>query len=383
MDETELSGGEPDETGSDGAGPDGTGPDETGPDGAEAGDPGPPPGEAPLGLTHSRAAGAILGAALGDALGLQVEGDETDTVADRHPRGPDYPYKGAFRGFPPCDWTDATDFSVLVMRTLAAYVSGKTERPELDFAKRVVSWEKSGFPELGDAFGVGTESVVVRCLAQHIFASEPFEAARQVKGPKADNGALLRMPPCAFTAAPADWATLFCEVTHADERCLASSLTFAALLNALAHVPAGARIPPAVAAAPVAAGRAAIRDLARQSDFMKRLTETRRLTELRLGERDNRAYTVKTLACAMWALRQLIKTPPARRDATFFKETVRAVAAQGGDAGANAAVAGAVLGAALGIEKLPADWIDALPHGKWLAAEIAAFLTAVAPTWPA
>ena len=83
----------------------------------------------------------------------------------------------------------------------------------------------------------------------------------------------------------------------------------------------------------------------------------------------------------MWAFRQLDKTPASGRDADFFRTTVRAVAAQGGDASANAAVAGAVLGAVLGAASLPEDWLSALPNSKWLAAEVETFLSSAAPTW--
>lgn len=333
-------------------------------------------------LARERAHGAILGAALGDALGLQVEGDDTETVGDRHPGGElDLPYKGAFKGHPPNDWTDATDFTVLVMRALGAYFDSKTEEPASDFAVRAVQWHRTGFAELGDTGGICPEGVVVRAMAHAGFAKDPAEAARAVKGPKADNGALIRTAACAFTAAPSDWATLFCEATHADERCAATTLMLTLLLNALCRIPATAAIPPTTAVDPIAQGRSLLTDGARKTDYMQRLTNTKRLEDLKLGERENRSYTLKTCAVAMWAYRQLVKTPAAKRTADFFKTIVRAVAAQGGDASANAAVAGAVLGAALGGANLPEDWLAALPHGKWLTAEVKTFLTSAAPTW--
>ncbi len=329
----------------------------------------------------SRAFGAFLGGALGDALGLQVEGADAPTIAERHPQGLDYPYRGAFRGHATGDWTDATDSAVLVARSMAAYFGGVTDDPGADFAKRLVRWHKSGFPELGDVAGIGAESVVLRAMAQPGFADAPVDAARAIVGPKADNGALIRATACAFTASPAEWAVAFGETTHADPRALAAASAYALLLNSLAQLPDDADIPPGIIVAPMAFGRGLIKEPARKDDFMARVTGTKALAALELDGRDARSYAVRTLACAVWALRRLIRTPAAQRDAEFFKAAVREVAAAGGDASANAAVAGAVLGAALGLERLPADWLAALPHREWLEQEVGKFLAAAAPTW--
>jgi ADP-ribosylglycohydrolase len=328
-----------------------------------------------------RAAGAFLGGALGDALGLQVEGDDAITISERHPQGLVYPYKGAFRGYASGDWTDATDTAVLVARSMGAYFDGKVDEPVVDFARRLVRWHKGGFPELGDVAGIGPEGVVLRAMAQPGFTEAPAEAARAVIGPKADNGALLRTTACAFTAAPAEWALVFGEATHADPRALAATCTYALLLNQLAQLPAGADVPATIIVQPVAAGRDRLKEPGRKDDFMARLTATKTLAALELDSRDQRSYAVRTLACAVWALRRLIRTPAAQRDAAFFKATVGEAAAAGGDASANAAVVGTVLGAALGAEQLPADWLAALPNHQWLRAEVSTFLASAATTW--
>jgi len=338
-------------------------------------------------LMCDRAYGALLGAALGDALGLQAEGADPATVSDRHPHGVDLPYKGSYRGYAPNDWTDATDCTVLVMRALIAYTGGTTESPDLDFAARLNRWHKSGFPELGDTAGLTPEGVVVRAMSLPGFLCDPSGAARQVRGPRAENGALIRSIPCAFTAEPSLWAALFCEVTHADDRCLATATMFAELLSALSRVPDGEPVAAMIAVGPISAGRGAFvpgsegDPLLRERDYLRHLTNTKDLEGPRLGERDNRSYTVKTASCAIWALRRLASTAPPARDSEFFADVLRQVAAQGGDASANCYVVGAVLGAAMGQKGLPQAWLDALPHREWLVLEIKCFLEAVAPTW--
>jgi len=340
---------------------------------------------------QSRAYGAFLGAAIADAAGHQVEGDDAARVAERCPAGVDLPYRGSYKGYAPCDWSDATDSAVLVMRALGAYFAGKTNDPCRDFAARLAQWRRSGFPELGDTGGLTPESVVLRALAQPAFASDPRGAARAIRGPKADNGALFRTIACAFTAAPAEWAITLCETTHADERCAASAVALTLLLGALIDVPAGAPVPPTLIAVPAAAGRELIPEqpagegapapYSRRRDYMARLIGTKALRELALDDREHRSYTLKTLGCAVWAFRQLVKTPAAQRDETFFINAIRQVAAQGGDASANAMVVGAVLGAALGPENLPAAWLEALPHREWLEKEVESYLAAAVPTW--
>lgn len=328
-----------------------------------------------------RAMGAFLGGALGDALGLQVEGDDAITISERHPQGLTYPYKGAFRGYTSGDWTDATDTAVLVARSMGAYFDGKVDEPVVDFARRLVRWHKGGFPELGDVAGIGPEGVVLRAMAQPGFTDTPVEAARAVIGPKADNGALLRTTACAFTAAPVEWALAFGEATHADPRALAATSAYTLLINRLAQLPAGADIPASIIVQPAAAGRDRIKEPARKDDFMARLTETKTLAALELDSRDQRSYAVRTLACAVWALRRLIRTPAAQRDTAFFKATISEVAAAGGDASANAAVVGTILGTALGAGQLPADWLAALPNHEWLRDEVAKFIASAATTW--
>jgi len=258
------------------------------------------------------------------------------------------------------------------MQTLGAFFNAETDDPARDLAERVAGQRGA------------TCEVVRRVVARAGFTEDPIATARAVEGPKATNGALLRAVVCAFTAAPADWAVALCEATHADERCAAAACMLALLLDALGHWVALAPPAPGLAAGPVAAGRALIASLPRQADYMRRLTDTARLESLKLGddhEPGHRTYVVKTCAVAMWAFRQLVATPVAEYGPAFFEATICAVAAQGGDAATNAAVAGAVLGAAMGEAGLPR--IVSLPHYEWLSAEVERFLSAAAPTWEA
>ncbi len=353
--------------------------------------------------------GAILGAALGDAVGLQTEGKDTDSVHERFQGGLGYPYQAEWKGFPPNVWTDVTEQVILVLQTLTAYFSSETEEPALDLAARLSAWHKTGVSALDSQPARAADGArhrpreplrppqfthegprplrrspadtTTRAIALADFLEDPSDAVRAITGPKADNGAVYRTVACAFTTAPADWAQTLAEVTHADERCPASAIMLSCLVHNLALASARPGGLPAQLAAmaqgPVAAGRDSIpANSPRRQEYMKRLTESSSLRQLGLGLRDDQAYTLKAASCAMWAFRQLVRAPPAKRGPELFRSAILELAMQGGSSCANCAVAGCVLGAALGHKGLPEDWVRALPLGEALIAEIERFMGA-------
>ena len=321
---------------------------------------------------HDAAKNAILGAAIGDAVGLQSEGSTPSALEEG--RGIAYPYRGAFRGYAPNDWTDATDTAVLVMRAYGARRQGSVPH---GLAKRLKLWNARGFPELGDVSGLTPESVVARVLTVAEFASQPTHVAAQLKGPKAENGSLLRSVACAFTAQPAVWGEALSLVTHSDSRCTAAVRAYVGILNLLARTPRGAPLSPAAIMEPLLAGRGRISDPEAQKEYMTWVTDTKELGDLHLSHHATRSYVLKTLGCAVWAYRMLLRYP--QRDALFFSQVIGAVAREGGDSSANCAVVGAVLGAAAC--ELPEEWLNAAPHIDWLKKEVDAFLDEVVPTW--
>lgn len=350
--------------------------------------------------------GAIVGAALGDAVGLQTDGRDAETVRERFSGGVSYPYSERVRGFPPLGWSDVTEQAILVMQTLTAYFASETDSPTLDLGRRLARWQKTGESALDSARAPVSSAhrpgaplrpaeithdgakpprripadTTTRAIAQKDFLDDPIGAARSVTGPKADNGALYRSIACAFTSSPAEWAITFAEVTHADERCGASAVMLAGLVHNLSRAasePSGSAAQLArEASEPVSAGRAVISpdSPGRRHEFMRRLTESSSLKQLGLGQRDDQAYTLLTLACAMWAFRQLVRTPPAKRDSALFQTTITELASQGGSACANCSVAGCVLGAVLGYDALPLDWVEDLPLCAELVQEVDRFI---------
>lgn len=315
-----------------------------------------------------RLRGAIYGCALGDALGLPAEGSTKEILAERYPQGMPYPHAAPCRGFQLNRWSDDTDSTVLVMRTLAASRRDARVHAAIDFAKRLSDWYDTGFPELGDTSGLGCGNMTWRVLRRGDFLSDPFGAALAAVGPKAGNGALMRTAPCAFTGDPAGWASYLCRTTHSDPFCVASCVAQSLLIRELAASPADAPL------SPECLRRALLPALAdleprRRAEVLRWARLSARLEDLDLGGRDARGFTLKAFGCSVWAFRQLLAAPA--RDAALFKALMVRLVMEAGDADTNAAIAGAVLGAALGYSNLPAEWLAALPHRDWLEAEIA------------
>jgi ADP-ribosylglycohydrolase len=288
-------------------------------------------------------------------------------MTERYPAGLTLPHQTSTRGWKLNDWTDDTDLTVLVMRTLRAFYSGKTRNPAADYAERLTKWYNGGFTELGDTGGEGCGNMTWRVLRREDFTRDPFHAAKAIIGPKAGNGAIMRTAPCAFTRDPAGWASYMCQTTHSDTRCVAACVAQTILVRGLAETPKNARVDSGILRQAMTAS-AAYLSPPHQKEMMDWALRSAKLSSLELDARGARGYTFKTFGCAVWAFRQLYNAPT--RDAAFFETAMRNLVMEAGDADTNAAVAGAVLGAAVGYKELPEAWIQALPHRVWLLAEI-------------
>lgn len=326
-------------------------------------------------MDEDRILGVVFGCALGDALGLPAEGGDKEILAQRYPEGMSLPHKTPCRGFPLNDWTDDTDQTVLMMRSLAAHGEEPSAALARDFAKRLADWMNNGFSELGDTYGNGCGNMTGRVLRRGDFLTDPHGAARAIVGPRAGNGALMRTAPCAFTRDPAAYAAHMCTVTHADPYCVATCVAQCALVRSLAG---SAKVDPEMLREAMILGVTNLTPQQRAS-VMDWAMRSRDLGLLELGGRDARGYTLQSFACSLWAFRALARhrAAPATDDAAFFKTTLRRIVAEGGDADTNAAIAGALLGAALGYSRLPADWIETMPNRDWLTAEVKKFTAAL------
>jgi len=284
--------------------------------------------------------GLVFGQAIGDALGLLTEFLSRDQVRCHYPKGV-HDYGQMLRDrhrskWQPGEWTDDTDQFLCL---LDSQLDNGGWVPS-DAAYRLWEWAQEGR-------GIGRTTLQV--VGHSDYLKRPSEVAREfweASGRSAaPNGALMRT--AAMALGPPSWwneslVEEACHLTHADPRCVSSSLATTVALRVLllgaSEKEAWAKVIQSCES------DAATRHVAGKSQEISDL-ETWKLYDSR-----SRGYTLKTFAAAMWALSH----------PTSFEEGLTAIVEQGGDADTNGAVAGAMLGARFGFNAIPRHWVEGL-----------------------
>jgi ADP-ribosyl-[dinitrogen reductase] hydrolase len=323
---------------------------------------------------RDRAVGALLGLAVGDALGTTYEferieqppypalatGPATDVVG----AGPFELAAGQV--------TDDTQLAVCLARSLAE--SGGLD--VADVAARYVAWSEHAFD-----IGAQTGAAIERLARGAPASSAALEVWREHGRRPAGNGSLMRTAPIAVALAGAaggaehaliDAAIADSLITHADPRCaLACAALDAAIAAAIAPAGGGPRDGRAMVGA---ARRALERGAAR-------------LAAAWAGEgaeaAQDREHLARAAAALAGDLDAALRADPdvygdelhLHRTAGFVRVAFRLafwhavhapswrdalvdVASRGGDADTNAAITGALLGARDGAAAIPAAWAE-------------------------
>jgi ADP-ribosyl-[dinitrogen reductase] hydrolase len=290
-----------------------------------------------------RAQGAILGLAIGDALGAPFEFRRSAEVPDPLPA-----FERSWMGLPAGTWTDDTAMA----RNLWSSLLDRTGALDLhDVLARHLAWLRTSPPDVGNL----TRRVLTG------YRDGDGDAARtywETKGPEvsAGNGSVMYCAPLGVVRALEperllEEAPALSALTHWDERCrtacLSVTLTAAALVRGEA---AGDAVRAAIA---MVAGREGGEELEHLVDAAGR---SRPLDGPDMG------FCLFTAGIALQVT----------VDASSFEAGLRHVVSLGGDTDTNAAVAGALLGAREGLGGLPSGWLERLAEGDALAAEAAA-----------
>ncbi len=302
----------------------------------------------------SAARAALLGLAVGDALGVPVE------FQPRAARAAD-PVTG-LRAYgthqqPAGTWSDDSSLTFCLAETLAR-PGGCAGAPDLaDFARRSISWLYDAYwTATGHTFDVGnaTRAAISR-LRQGV---EPTQA-----GPRSEldngNGALMRILPLAFHATwraeildlDAAWTLTenVASVTHGHPRstlgCFLYLLVARGLLAGLA--PAAAYAQMRELANPwLASG--SIPAVVEDKHYVKTLSGS--LPSLAETQISSTGYVVHTLEAALWCL----------LTHDTYAATVLAAVNLGDDTDTTGAVAGGLAGLAYGEAAIPAAWLAGL-----------------------
>ena len=288
-------------------------------------------------VNPERVRGALLGLAVGDALGAPLEGKSRAEIASRDDAPVRRMVGGRREGFEPGDVTDDTQMAMALAESMVE-VGGYDPDAAL---RAYVGWFGGGAPDAGPTTGQ-----VLAAVAE----GEHWSAATRRHGesnPDATvtNGALMRTTPIALALAGneegiRDATVADAALTHYDP--LAGKVAvFHNLL--ISHL--------------VTTGLAAARAMCsepghiddRIEDVVHPAVAETRLYAERLAE-DQPTWIVTTLGVGLAAL----------FTAESFEEGVVWAVNLGGDTDTNGAVTGALLGARFGAEQIPGEWLSAL-----------------------
>jgi ADP-ribosyl-[dinitrogen reductase] hydrolase len=297
--------------------------------------------------------GALLGLAVGDAVGTTVEFKPPGTFAPVR----DMVGGGPF-DLPPGAWTDDTSMALCLAESL---VERRAFDP-VDQLARYVRWYRDGhWSSIGRCFDIGNATRAA--LERFERTGEPFpgDAAPDAAG----NGPLMKLAPVVLAYAADPETAIRCagesaRTTHGAGEAADACRAFAALLLAelnQADTPGGAGggCDGTVAAALGAAGHAALDARVRAA-----LTSTREPPEVRGG-----GYIVDALEAALWAL----------RTTDTFEAGVLAAVNLGDDADTTAAIYGQLAGAHYGLAGIPAHWRERVHRADEIVAIADALFT--------
>lgn len=286
------------------------------------------PSGPPDAATLDRARGALLGLAVGDALGTTLEFSRRD----QHPHHAEMTGGGPFR-LAPGQWTDDTSMALALADSLVAR-RGFDPRDLMD---RFVRWWRQGeYSCTGRCFDIGIATR--EALARYAAKGDPMAGSTDPNS--AGNGSLMRLAPVALfgwrdAAAMRRLAAGQSRTTHAAPQAVEACEVFALLLREaiLGAPPAAVLAPrawsgdPGIAAAAAGAWRGRAREAVRSS-----------------------GYVLHTLEAALWAV---------ERTDSFEAALVLAVNL-GDDADSVGAVTGQLAGALYGLGGIPDRWLAPL-----------------------
>ena len=279
---------------------------------------------------HERYHGALLGLAVGDAVGTTVEFS---------PRGTFPPVTDLVGGGPfnlaPGQWTDDTSMALC----LAASLVEKGDFDARDQMDRYVAWMQHGYmSSTGTCFDIGiTTSAALRSYLQ---TNNPYSGSTNPHA--SGNGSLMRLAPVPMFYYPDVNAAIHhsgesSRTTHASPESVDACRYFAYLLcQAFASQEKGALLaPPDVTIftpplAPKIAAIAAGGYLSKQRDRI-------------VGN----GYVVNSLEAALWSF----------ATTATYEDAILTAVNLGDDADTTAAICGQIAGAYYGVSAIPASWL--------------------------
>lgn len=281
-------------------------------------------------MNLDRALGALLGLAVGDALGTTLE----FTKRDQHPPVTAIVGGGPFR-LKPGQWTDDTSMALALGASLLEH--GRLDRKDL--LDRFVDWWQEGDNSCtGECFDIGNTVKAALSYYRNTGRTDAGSTAPDTAG----NGSIMRLAPAVLyglrslrtTVSTAREQSL---VTHAAPACLDACEAMARIMRSLIlrdwDEPARYTLD---GWSPGDAGVAAAVDGSRFSQSRDDVAST--------------GFVTATLDAALWSV----------ANTASFEEALILAVNLGGDADTVGAVAGQIAGAAYGMSGIPPRWLEVL-----------------------
>ncbi|MBU1605936.1 MAG: ADP-ribosylglycohydrolase family protein [Alphaproteobacteria bacterium] len=277
---------------------------------------------------RDRALGALVGLAVGDALGTTLE----FTTRDSKPRVTEIVGGGPF-GLEPGQWTDDTSMALALADSLIA----SNGLDETDLIERFLCWREDGvYSATGKCFDIGM--TVSAALRRFKASGDPLAGSTDPMS--AGNGSLMRLAPVAIrfwndSDARADAAARQSRTTHGAPEAVDACIAYADIIAAaIAGLPRSA----------VLQGQNTSYS-GMISSVMAGSWRGKRRAEIR-----GSGYVAHSLEAALWCV---------GRTGTFAEAVILA-ANLGEDADTTAAITGQLAGSLYGLSKIPKSWLARL-----------------------
>lgn len=284
---------------------------------------------------RDRARGALLGLAVGDALGTTLEfrpKDGYEHLSDVVGGGP--------FGLKPGEWTDDTSMALALGYSLLE----RGMLDERDLMERFCAWEEEGeYSHNGRCFDIG--NTVRGALTRFRRTGNPVAGSTDPQS--AGNGSLMRLAPVPILYAfdpegRADVARRQSATTHGAAEAVAACAAYAELVaEAIQGRPKDQVLTPREGWSPESVARAM---------RMETVGWDRRLVR-------GSGYVIHSLEAALWAV----------GNSSGYRDAVLLAANLGEDADTTAAIAGQLAGALWGAAGIPEQWLTKLAWRERIA----------------
>lgn len=273
-----------------------------------------------------RASGALLGLAIGDAVGTTLE----FTQRDSYPRLTDMIGGGPFR-LQPGQWTDDTSMALALADSLLA---NETFDPE-DLMRRFVAWRDNGeYSCTGTCFDIG----ITVSSALNRWKQTGDAMAGSTDSMTAGNGSLMRLSPVSIR----HWqqpetmhkvAAQQSQTTHGAAEAVSACVAYAALI------------------AEAISGKTRDEVLSpRRGEYAHGVAKI--LAGSWRGKNRNEVqasgFVLHSLEAALWSIGRT----------SDFRSAILTAANLGGDADTTAAITGQLAGALYGVSGIPREWVE-------------------------